>query len=73
MKKILHGPRWEILLVYMVDVIIFSRSIAKHLEKLDVVFSKLGEYGLKLKPNRCHLFKREVVCLGHDKPDRNIH
>ena len=40
-------------------------SIAEHLERLDVVFSKLAECGVKLKPKKCHLFKQEVVCLGH--------
>ena len=48
-----------------IPVIIFSKSIAEHLERLDVVFSKLAECGLKLKPEKCHLFKREVVYLGH--------
>ena len=44
---------------------IFSKSIAENLERLDVVFSKLGECRLNLKPKKCHLFKREVVYLGH--------
>ena len=57
MKKILQGLRWKILLVYLDDVIFFSRSIAGHLERLDAVFSKLAECRLKLKPKKCHLFK----------------
>ena len=61
MERILQGLRWEILLVYLDDIIIFSKSIAEHLERLDVVFSKLAESGLKLKPRKCHFFKREVV------------
>ena len=65
MERVLQGLRWQILLVYLDDVIIFSRSIQEHLERLDVVFSKLKEAGLKLKPKKCHLFKREVVYLGH--------
>ena len=57
MGRILQGQRWEILLVYLDDVMILSRSIPEHLERLDVVFSKLAEYRLKLKPKKCHLFK----------------
>ena len=65
MDRILQGLRWQILLVYLDDVIIFSRTIQEHLERLDVVFSTLAKAGLKLKPRKCHLFKREVLYLGH--------
>ena len=65
MERILSGLRWQMLLVYLDDVIVFSRTIQEHLERLDVVFSKLTEAGLKLKPKKCHLFKREVLYLGH--------
>ena len=37
----------------------------EHLERLDAVFSKLDVCGLKLKPKKCNLFKREVVYSGH--------
>ena len=65
MDRVLQGLRWQILLVYLDDVIIFSRTIQEHLDRLDVVFSTLAKSGLKLKPKKCHLFKREVVYLGH--------
>ena len=65
MERVLQGLRWQILLVYLDDVIIFSRTIEEHLERLDLVFTKLSQSGLKLKPKKCHLFKQEVVYLGH--------
>jgi len=65
MERILQGLRWEMLLVYLDDVIIFSKSVKEHIERLDVVFTKLKEAGLKLKPKKCNLFMREVVYLGH--------
>ena len=43
MERVLQGLRWQMLLVYLDDVIIFSRSIDEHLERLEVVFSKLKE------------------------------
>ena len=39
MDRILYSLRWEILLAYLDGVIIFSKSVAEHLERLDVVFS----------------------------------
>ena len=53
------------LLVYLNDVIIFNHSVEEHLSRLKVVFSKLKEVGLKIKPKKCHFFQREVVYLGH--------
>ena len=37
-------------IIYLDDVVIFSRTPEKHLEQLDAVFNKIGEAGLKLKP-----------------------
>ena len=65
MERVLQGLRWQMLLVYLDDVIIFSSSIQEHLDRLEIVFSKLKEAGLKLKPKKCHLFQREVLYLGH--------
>lgn len=65
MERILQGLRWQILLVYLDDVIVFSSSIQEHFERLDTVFTKLKDVGLKLKPKKCHLLQREVVYLGH--------
>ena len=42
MEMILQGLRWEIQLIYLDDIIIFSQSIAEHLERLDVVFLNPG-------------------------------
>ncbi|KAL6470581.1 hypothetical protein MHYP_G00217000 [Metynnis hypsauchen] len=37
----------------------------KHLERMQMVFARLKKYGLKLKPQKCHLMRREVRYLGH--------
>ena len=65
MERVLQGLRWQMLLVFLDDVIIFSPLVEEHLSRLEVVFSKLKEVGLKLKPKKCHFFQREVVYLGH--------
>ena len=65
MERVLQGLQWQILLVYLDDVIIFSKNVAEHFKRLGIVFTKLQEVGLKLKPKKCHLFQREVLYLGH--------
>ena len=42
---------------YLDDIVIFSKDLASHLERLEAVFQKLEEAGLKLKPSKCELFQ----------------
>ena len=65
MEQVLAGMPWEVLLVYLDDVIIHAKSFQDQLEKLRTVFVKLREAGLKLSPRKCHLFQRRVTFLGH--------
>ena len=52
-------------IIYLDDIVIFSKDLASHLERLEVVFQKLEEAGLKLKPSKCELFQRQLAYLGH--------
>ena len=50
-------------LIYLDDVIIFSWTEEEHLERMCVVFDRLLEHGLKLKPSKCDVFKTEINYL----------
>ena len=52
-------------IIYLDDIVIFSKDLASHLERLEAVFRKLGEAGLKLKPSKCELFWWQIAYLGH--------
>ena len=52
-------------LVYLDDIIVFSESFKDHQEKLQRVFARLIDCGLKLKPSKCQLFQSKVKYLGH--------
>jgi len=56
----LAGLTWEICLAYLDDLIIFSRTFDQHMERLQKVFDRLVQAGLKLKPSKCALFQKKV-------------
>ena len=37
----------------------------RHIERLEAVFKKLAQAGLKLKPSKCEFFKKRIKYLGH--------
>ena len=52
-------------LIYLDAVIVFSDMPAEHLQRMRVVFDRLREHSLKLKPSKCEVFKSEINYLAH--------
>ncbi|MDA8040957.1 MAG: reverse transcriptase domain-containing protein, partial [Pirellulales bacterium] len=59
-------------LIYLDDVIIFSHTEEEHLERMRVVFDRLREHGLKLKPSKCEVFKTEINYLAHHVSSKGV-
>ena len=52
-------------IIYLDDVIIFSKTPREHIQRLRGVFQRLWETGLKLKPSKCEFFRTRISYLGH--------
>ena len=52
---VLAGLHWSSCLVYLDDIIVYSKSVEEHLILLGEVFARLRKAGLKIKPSKCHL------------------
>ena len=52
-------------IIYLDDLVIFSKDPTSHLERLEAVFQKLEKAELKLKPSKCELFWWQVAYLWH--------
>ena len=59
-------------LIYLDDVIVFSHTEEEHLERMRVIFDRLQEHGLKLKPSKCEVFKMEINYLAHHVSKKGI-
>ena len=59
-------------LIYLDDVIIFSKTEEEHLERMHIVFDRFHEHGLKLKPSKCDVFKTEINYLAHHVSKRGV-
>ena len=53
-------------LIYLDNIIVFSRTKEEHLHHLQVVFGQFPEHDLKLKPSKCHFLQDEITFLGHE-------
>ena len=65
MDAVLAGYKWKFLLVYMDDICVFSSTFDEHIAELKLVFDRLRESRLKLKPSKCHFCQTKIKFLGH--------
>ena len=49
---------------YLDDILCYGKTFDEHLENLRTVFRRLRQFGVKLKAEKCILFKPEIKYLG---------
>ena len=57
-------------LIYLGDVIVFSKIKEEHVQSLHVLFDHFWEHNLKLIPTKCKFFWDEIDYLAHHDPQR---
>ena len=65
MERMFGDCRYQSVLLYLDDIIVFSTTVQQHLERLGEVFSRLQKQGLKVKVSKCSFFQHQVSYLGH--------
>uniref|UniRef100_A0A3P9I2U1 Gypsy retrotransposon integrase-like protein 1 n=1 Tax=Oryzias latipes TaxID=8090 RepID=A0A3P9I2U1_ORYLA len=65
MQATMNDLIFQIVLVYLDDLLVFSQTFKEHLERLEIVFKRLKNTGLKVKVEKCHFLQSEVKFLGH--------
>ena len=65
MNKILADLIGKCVFVYIDDILVYSKTEHDHIKHLQLVFDKLRDAGLKLKPTKCAFGLPEVKLLGY--------
>ena len=65
MEMVIRDQQFVTLLFYLDDICIFANSADQMLDRIELVFSRLKQYQLKIKPKKSFFFQMEVSFLGH--------
>jgi len=72
MDTVMSGLHFQVCLIYLDDIIVFTGTTEQHLERIVIVLDRLQAAGLKLKPEKCMLFQKSVSFLGHVISEKGI-
>ena len=65
MEQWLGDQQFVTLLLYLNDTYIFAPTINDMLDQIELVFDRLKQFNLKIKPKKCQFFNTSVLFLGH--------
>jgi hypothetical protein len=65
MDDLLRRFKWAFCLVYIDDVIVYSKTEEDHLKHIEMFLNLIEENGFKMKAKKCQLFKEKLHFLGH--------
>ncbi|GBG81793.1 hypothetical protein CBR_g33973 [Chara braunii] len=75
MNRIFHDYLDNFVIVYLDDILIFSRTVEEHVGHLDKVLSLLRQHRFKINREKCEFGRTRILYLGHEisaeglKPD----
>jgi hypothetical protein len=65
MNQVLSGLIGRNCMVYIDDIVVYSKNASDHAHDLEEVFQRLSGVGLQLKPSKCAFELPKVELLGH--------
>jgi hypothetical protein len=65
MNKVFMKYLDKFAVMFIDDILIYSRSEEEHEEHLHLVLQKLREHRLYAKPSKCEFWRKQVAFLGH--------
>ena len=65
MDTLLGDLLYKTVMVYLDDIVIYTKTWEEHLAMLDEVFQRLRAAGLKASPSKCEIAQEQLLYLGH--------
>src|SRR6185295_13043141 len=65
MNNVFYEVLFKFALVYMDDIIIFLKTSEDYKIHLEKIFQLLSNAGLKLNPDKCDFYQKQILFLGH--------
>jgi hypothetical protein len=72
MDSTLGDLQMRFAMVYLDDIIIYSKTFEEHLQHIDIILERLASVNLQLKINKCQFAMNEISYLGHIISDKGI-
>lgn len=72
-NNLFAGLLGDSVFAYLDDIIVCSKDIPTHLQKLQQVFERLQEAGLRVKLSKCDFLRSKIKFLGHEVDAEGIH
>ncbi|KAE8227660.1 hypothetical protein CF326_g7440 [Tilletia indica] len=64
MDSLLGELRWKVAVVYIDDVVVATRTMAEHIEALEILLGRAEAVGLRFSPAKCTFGVSSLVLLG---------
>jgi len=65
MSIIIGDMMWKEALVYLDDILVFSKNLKEHKERIEKIFLRIQKSELKINPDKCKFPVSELKFLGH--------
>ncbi len=72
MEEMLDSLRDECCIPYLDDILCYAKTFEEHVEVLRKVLQALQRHGVKLRPTKCEMFKKEVRYVGRLVSDKGV-
>ena len=72
MDFVLSGLKFEKCLVYLDDIIIYSKTFSQHLKDIEVVLDRLNSFDMTVKITKCEFAASSLEFLGHELDSEGI-
>jgi hypothetical protein len=72
MQRVLKDRLYKGVMVFIDDILIYSKTAEEHAELVEWVLKRLQDEGYYAQPDKCEFFQKEVSFLGHVVSEKGV-